>query len=259
MTLQDLTNFPAQFALVFFRLAGLMITAPLLGSGRIPRTIKFYFAAVLTLAMAGSLPAAVVVPDEPWLLALGIAGEIAFGLALGLVLSLVFVAAQFAGAIAGQQMGFNLAGTFNPQNEFGNAPLSDLYFVLTLLLFLAMDGHHAMLLGVRNSFDHLPPLSVGVDRDLFELFVGTVMAATTLAVRIAAPVSVAMLVVDLSLGMVGKTIPQMNLLSVGLSLRSLAGMVIVILGLALTATVLGRALGDAVTLAENAWMPPATP
>ena len=256
MDLTSLTSLPQQFALVFFRIAGLMVFAPLIGSARIPKRIKLLFAAVLTLAMMGSMPAAVKIPQEPWLLALGIGGELAFGLALGTVLSLVFVAAQFAGGVAGQQMGFNLAGTFSPQSDIGNAPLSDLYFILTLMLFLLMDGHHAMMLGIRNSFDYLPPLSVTFDAHLMDVVVGMLMGATTLAVRVAAPISVAMLVVDLSLGMVGKTIPQMNLMSVGLSLRAMAGLVIVILGLGLTAAVLSTALNDAVSLAENVWMPP---
>ena len=259
MDLTTLTTFPQQFALVFFRIAGLMVFAPLIGSARIPKRVKLMFAGVLTLAMAGSMPTPVAIPSEPWLLALGLGGELAFGLLLGTVLSMVFVAAQFAGGVAGQQMGFNLAGSFSPQNDMGNAPLSDLYFVLTLMLFLAMNGHHAMMLGVRNSFDYLPPLSVGIDMHLLEIVTGMTMSATTLAVRVAAPVSVAMLVVDLSLGMVGKTIPQMNLMSVGLSLRALAGLLIVILGLGLTATVLSHALNDAVTIAENVWMPPPTP
>ena len=256
MDLTTLANFPQQFALIFFRIAGLMVFAPLIGSSRIPKRIKLLFAGVLTLATVGSMPAAVKIPEEPWLLALALGGELAFGVALGTILSLVFVAAQFAGGVAGQQMGFNLAGTFSPQTEIGNAPLSDLYFILTLMLFLLMDGHHAMMLGVRDSFDYLPPLSVSMDQHLLDVVSGMLMSATTLAVRVAAPVSVAMLVVDLSLGMVGKTIPQMNLLSVGLSLRSLAGLVIVILGLGLTATVLSHALNDAMTLAENVWKPP---
>ncbi len=256
MPLDDLLNLPLQFALVMFRIAGLMIFAPLIGSGRIPRLVKVFFAAVLTLAMAGTMPAPVELPHSPWQVAVGIGGELAFGLALGMILSLVFVAAQFAGAIAGQQMGFNLVGSLDPSSDLGSNPLSDVYFILTLFLFLLLDGHHAMMLGIRNSFDHLPPLAVGLDRPLLDTITGMTMSATTLAVRIAAPVCVAMLVVDLALGMVGKTIPQMNLMSVGLSLRSIAGLLIVIFGLGLTAFVLDGAIDDGLSLAETLWMPP---
>ena len=250
MLLSELPN-PVDFSVIFFRIAGLMIFAPLIGSARIPRRVKVLFASVLTLAMAGSMPAPLAVPDSPWQLALGIGGELCFGLALGMVLSLVFVAAQFAGGLAGQQMGFNLGGSLDPSTDFGTSPLGDLYFILTLTLFLTMDGHHAMMLGLRSSFDHLPPLSVAMNGDLLDVLVGMTMSATTLAVRVAAPVAVSMLVVDLALGMIGKTIPQMNLMSVGLSLRSLAGVVIVLLGLGITGAVLTTALEEAMTLAEG--------
>ena len=253
MHLPDLASFATPFALVFFRIAGLMAFAPVIGSARVPKRVKVMLASVLTLAMAGSMPEPVNLPTDPWLVALGIGGELAFGLLLGMVLSLVFVAAQFAGGIAGQQMGFNLGGSVDPQTDFGSSPLGDVYFILTMMTFLLMDGHHAMMLGVRSSFDHLPLMSVGVSAELLEVLVGMLMSATTLAVRVAAPITVAMLVVDLALGMIGKTIPQMNLMSVGLSLRSLAGLAIVIFGIGLTGTVLADALNDAMALADAAW------
>ena len=256
MTLEAILNFPIQFTLVFFRLAGLMVFAPLIGSNRIPKRIKLYFTGVLALAMIGSMPAPVAMPASLWQLAAGLGGELLFGIALGTILSLVFVAAQFAGGVAGQQMGFNMAGNIDPRSDFGGDPLSDVYFILTLMLFLAMDGHHSMMLGIRRSFDYLPPLSVGIDREILDAVAGALMSATTLAVRVAAPVAVAMLVVDLALGMVGKTIPQMNLMSVGLSLRALSGLLVVIFGLGLTAIVLGDALTQAVDLAELIWISP---
>lgn len=256
MNANDLLNFPTHFALVFFRIAGLMVFAPLIGSGRIPQRMKFYFAGVLTLAMAGSMPAPALMPETPWHLAVGIGGELVFGLALGQVLSLVFVAAQYGGSIAGQQMGFNLAGSLDPSSDIGSNPLGDVYFMLTLFVFLLLDGHHAMMLGVRNSFDYLPPMSAGVHGELLGAIASMVMSATTLAVRIAAPACVAMLVVDLALGMIGKTIPQMNLLSVGMSVRLMAGIFVVVVGLGLTGIVLSDAINDGLTLAERLWLLP---
>jgi flagellar biosynthesis protein FliR len=120
-----------------------------------------------------------------------------------------------------------------------------------MLLFLLLDGQHAMLLGIRGSFDYLPPLTAAGEARLLELMAGMAMATTTLAVRVAAPVCVAMLVVDLGLGMIGRTIPQMNLMSIGLSLRWLVGLVIMILGLAVAASVLSNAIHDGLTLAEG--------
>ena len=251
-----LAELPQLFALVVFRLAGLMMVAPLVGSDKIPRPIKLYIAVAMALCMCatiGRMPRPDVMPDSPWRLAVGLGGELAFGLLAGTLLTLAFVAARWAGGLAGQQMGFNMAGNFNPTADFGGSPLGDAYFFLTLLLFLQMDGHHAMVLGVRESFDALPPLSVGLDRDGLDLFTRMVGGATGLAMRIAGPVCVAMLVVDLSLGMLGKTIPALNLLSVGLSVRAMVGLAVVILGLSVTGSLLVGAMNDGLDLTRLLW------
>ena len=101
-------------------------------------------------------------------------------------------------------------------------------------MFLVIGGHHAMLRGVRDSFDLAPLLSLGVNENLFDTLIGFFTGATTLAFRLAAPMLVTMLVVDLALGLVGKIMPQMNVMAMGLSLRSALGLVIVILGLSMT-------------------------
>lgn len=249
----EASSFTACFALIFFRIAGLVIFAPLIGSARIPRRLKIMFAAVLTLATVGSMPAGVQLPDTSWQLAAGLAGEFAFGAALGLALSLVFLAAQLAGTIVGQQMGFNLAGTFDPAGGAGGNPFSDIYYILTLFVFLLLGGHHAMMLGVRDSFDHFPPMTVGVDGRILDMVTGMLISATSLAVRVAAPVCVAMLVVDLALGMIAKTIPQMNFMNIAATLRMLVGLAVVIFGLGITATVLGGAINDGMALAQGLW------
>ncbi len=251
-----LAELPQLFALVVFRLAGLMMIAPVLGSDKLPRPIKLYIAVAMALCMCatiGEMPRPAAMPGSPWQLAVGLGGELAFGLLAGSMLSLGFVAARWAGGLAGQQMGFNMAGNFNPTADFGGSPLGDAYFFLAILLFLHMDGHHAMVLGIRESFEALPPLSVGLDRDGLELFTRMVAGATALALRIAGPVCVAMLVVDLSLGMLGKTIPALNLLSVGLSIRTMIGLTMVILGLAVTGSLLVGAMNDSLDLTRMLW------
>src|SRR5688500_4531564 len=231
-----------------------MLFAPLIGSAHVPRRLRWLLACVLALAAGASMPHPAL-PGSQLELAVGLGSELLFGIAIGLVLSMVFVAAQFAGGLAGQMMGFNLAGSFDPSRELGNNPMGDVYFILTMFLFLMLDGHHAMMMGIRGSFDYLPPMSAAGDARLMDVATGMAMGATTLAVRVAAPVCVSMLVVDLALGMVGRTIPQMNLMSIGLSLRSLVGLVVVILGLGVAASVLSGAISDGMNLAEGLWKP----
>src|SRR5690349_11629651 len=105
-----LQNIPT-FVLVFFRVAGLMLAAPLFGSANIPRRVKVLLAIVLAFGLAPSVgrPA---LPETVWALAAGIGGELIFGIAMGMALSFTFIAANWAGEIIGQQMGLNLGEVF---------------------------------------------------------------------------------------------------------------------------------------------------
>jgi flagellar biosynthetic protein FliR len=252
---------PQSFVLVVFRLAGMMLFAPLFGSARVPRRVKGMLVLVLAMGVMGGLKEQVNLPNNTWQLAAAIGGEMAFGLAMGMILSLVFIAAQWAGEMIGQQMGLNLASVFDPQFGGQGSVLGDMYFMLTLVVFLTVGGHRSMLQGVRDSFQQLPLLTVGIDRPLFDTLAGLLGGATVLAVRLAAPMLVTMLVVDLVLGLIGKSMPQMNVMSAGLTLRSVVGMVIVIAGLALTSAVIRDSVKESMRQAYVAWTTPspATP
>jgi flagellar biosynthesis protein FliR len=245
MNLQDVLNLIPIYVLVLCRLAGMMLFAPLLGSGQVPRRVKALIACVLSLAVARGLPPMVKPVDSLGLLAVGIGGEIAFGLAMGSILSLVFVATQWAGEIIGQQMGLNLSETFDPEFGSQGAIIGNLYFMLTLVIFISIGGERAMLIGVRQSFDTLPLLTVGITPSVLGIFVDLFSAGTKLALQLAAPVLVTLLAVDLALGFIGKTMPQLNVMSAGLTVRAVVGMIVMIVGIGLTSTVIRSAVLDA--------------
>ncbi len=244
------------FVLVVFRLAGMMLFAPLFGSTRIPRRVRVLLILVLALGISGTIEHSVELPGTTWALAAGIGGEMMFGLAMGTIISLVFIAAQWAGEIIGQQMGLNLSEVFDPQFGAHGSLMGDMYFMITLVVFLSIGGHRQMLTAVRASFDVLPLLSVGVGKPVLDLLTGLLLSSTQLAIQLAAPMLVTMLIVDLALGLIGKTLPQFNVMMAGLTLRSAVGMVVVICGLVLTSSVMTRAIGDAMQTVRDGWVTP---
>jgi flagellar biosynthesis protein FliR len=175
---------------------------------------------------------------------------------MGMVMSFVFIAAQWAGEIIGQQMGFNLSEVFDPQFGAQGSLIGDLYFMLTTVVFLVIGGHRAMLMGVHRSFQVLPLLSLSVDRSLFHLIINLFSAATVLAIRLAAPVLVTMLVVDLVLGLIGKTMPQMNIMATALNLRSAIGIIVVVFGLTLSVNVMSKAVAESMVQIWAGWTTP---
>jgi flagellar biosynthetic protein FliR len=245
------THLIAVYVVVLFRVAAMMVFAPLLGSDRIPKRVKALMACVLAAGIAPGISINPAIPQTPWGLAIGIGGEIIFGLAMGMILSFVFVAAQWAGEIIGQQMGLSLGASFDPEFAGQGSVIGDMYFFITLIVFLVINGHHAMLRGVRESFDVLPPLTVGMDRPLLGLLLGLFQASTFLAMQLAAPILVTMLVVDVVLGFLGKTVPQLNIMSAGIPMRSLVGLIVIILGVSLTSQVIREALMHSMKVVYN--------
>ena len=238
------------FVLVVFRIAGMMLYAPLFGSAKVPRRVRVMLALVLAVGMFASVTPPPHLPQTTWEAAVGIGGELAFGLAMGMVMSFVFIAVQWAGEMIGQQMGLNLGAVFDPEYGQQGSIIGDLYFMLTLAVFLIAGGHRAMLQAVRASFQILPLLSVGMNASLLDLLVGLLQSATIFAIKLAAPMLVTMLAVDLILGLVGKTVPQMNVMSIGLNLRSVLGMLVVIVGLSLSVRVIRDSVLDSM---ESVW------
>ncbi|HLL88654.1 MAG TPA: flagellar biosynthetic protein FliR [Tepidisphaeraceae bacterium] len=241
------------FVLTLVRVAAMMLYAPVLGSGRVPRRVKGMLAAVLALGMTPGVPRPAQLPETAWGAAVGIGGEIVFGLAMGMAMSAAFVAAQWAGEMIGQQMGLTLGEVFDPQYGSHGSVVGDMYFMLALVVFLTIGGHLQMVRGLQESFRHLPILAVGMNRDLFDLIVGLVGASATLAFRLAAPVLVTMLVVDLALGLIGKAMPQFNVMAAGMTLRSIVGTIVIVVGIGLTTGVMSEALNGSLGFIRDAW------
>jgi flagellar biosynthetic protein FliR len=239
--------------LVLVRVAAMMMFAPVLGSSRIPRRVKALLAVVLTLGFAAGVPVPPTLPQTIWELTVGIGGEIVFGLAMGMVMSMSFIAAQWAGEMIGMQMGLNMSEVFDPQYGSHGSVIGDMYYMIATITFLVIGGHHAMIRGVQESFRHLPLMTVGMNGSIFSLLIGLVQSSAAIAFRMAAPVLVTMLVVDLALGLVGKAMPQFNVMAVGMSMRSVVGLIIVIIGVGLTSDVITESIMDSLETVRAAW------
>lgn len=255
MPLDAALSYVPVFVLVLFRVAGFMLFAPLFGSARIPKSTRTLIAVVLAMGLTSSVKQPPHLPSDNFSLAMTIGGEICFGLAMGMILSFVFIAAQWAGQLIGQQLGFNIAETFDPQYGQSSSLIGDLYYMLTLIIFLAIGGHRQIIRGLRDSFDTLPLMSVSVNQPLLDLVIRMFQASTILALRVAAPVLVTMMVVDMTLGFLGKTMPQMNVMMMGLSIKAMVGLCVLIVGLVLGSTsgVLQHAIEESIETARLVW------
>jgi flagellar biosynthetic protein FliR len=221
--------------LVVTRLGGLAIFGPVFGASVIPVRIKLYLILAVGLAIYPALAArsvgTAVVPVDLWILAPMVATELMIGLAVGFMASLPLVAVQTGGLLMGQQMGLGLARFFNPAIDDDADILGQILFFMALAGFLVIGGHEAMLMAVLASFDHIPLGGFVADADLLVLIAGLLLSAFELALRVAAPVLALIFLESIAMGFIAKTVPQMNILSMGFPLRILAGVGTLALGL----------------------------
>jgi flagellar biosynthetic protein FliR len=204
------------------RLGGIMTFAPFFGSDALTTRVKAAFVIAMTAMLYGVCP----VPDLPFTasnaLRIGFT-EAAVGLMMGLSVQIVLEGAQLAGQLSGAQLGFSLAAIIDPQTNIETPVLNIFFQMIALLIFLQLDVHHWILRAVVKSFSYFPvgsaTLSLAAARDLLRYAGGMWL----IGVQIAAPILLATLLIDVTVGFLSKASPQMPALFIGISAKSLAG------------------------------------
>ncbi|MHC4067154.1 MAG: flagellar biosynthetic protein FliR [Planctomycetota bacterium] len=233
------------FALVLFRIAGLFLIAPLFASNAVPARLKVGLA--LTIAAVVFPLVAPTLPSDITLGAalVGVVGEMLIGLIIGLGVNLVIVGVQMAGMLIGQQAGIALASVVDPTHGESTTVVSQVYMITTMLIFLGLGGHRMLIAALLDTFSVVPVLGCGVGESTGVLLADLLSAAFILAIKLFSPVLIALMLTTLTLAFVSRTMPQLNILSVGFAVRSMAAIGTAALALAASQEVLVRALTGA--------------
>ncbi len=204
------------FVLVLARVSGLLISAPVLGSGNIPPPAKIGLSALTAVLLTGTLPVQPgALPDDPILFGLMGASELAIGLMLGFMLTIVFAAIQVAGQLMDMLSGFALQNVFNPALETQVPVFGFFFFIIATLYLLVVDGHHLMLLGLARTFERIPLGGLDLEPTLLRDFASLGSGMFYDGLIIAAPVAGALLLAYLTIGFMGRVVPQVQLFVVG--------------------------------------------
>ena len=211
-----------RFAMLLLRPGMVIALTPGLGGLHVPAHVRV---GLIVLVAIGLMPS-VGMPRGVAELSVGvlIAREMAIGLCLGFAVRALVAGAEFAGHLSGQQIGFSYGATIDPQSGVRNNMLSTLYGLLATLAFLAINGHHMVLRALTASYAALPmgagslqPSVVASVRDILGL-------VFVVAFRLAAPVIVVLLVLELVVGLISRAAPSLGFMVIGYPLRLLAGL-----------------------------------
>jgi flagellar biosynthetic protein FliR len=231
------------YALVLFRIAGLVVAAPLFSSRVVPVRIRAGLAMLVGLLM---LPIAQrQVPPQLTLdvALIGAVGEFMVGVTIGLALAILLMGGEAAGLVVGQQAGLALADVFDPTRNQPGSVIGQVYVIVITTLFLMVGGHRAAMAALLDTYKVIPVLSFGWNESFLLLLVEMMAAAFVLGIRLAGPVLVALLLMEIALAFLSRTMPQFNILSVGFSLRLLLGLAVA----AVAVMAAGDGIADAIT------------
>ncbi len=216
--------------LVFFRVGGILLFAPILGPKGTPWILKVTLAALITVLIAPFVPQQSVALELSPLLQ-RMAREAAIGMVLGFTVHLVFGAVQTAGQMIGYQMGFSMVNLLDPQGEYPIPIISHFITMLAVLIFLDLNGHHWYLRSILKSYELIGPEGPSLGKDVgWELLKGGTMLFQA-AVKIAAPLMVLTFLFYVAMALVARAMPQMNVFIVSLPLQ--VGLGLIGLGLSL--------------------------
>jgi len=213
-----------RFLIVLLRISGIMILAPLFSSQSIPVPIRIAFSLVASLVLAPSFP----LQSLPSELNLGnipalFLSEILFGAVLGFAAACVFAGFQFAGQVVSFQLGFSLINVIDPQTEVESSVFSFFQNYIGLLVFLLINGHHWFLLAVNESFTSLPVGGFQIQGPMANYLIHLSADLLVIGLRIAGPVIVVSVITDIVMGVIGRAAPQINIIIVGMPLKTLIG------------------------------------
>jgi len=232
MDMDAYTTYLPTLILAIARIAGIFIVAPVFGSSVIPARLRGFMSVVIALAVVGRLSGPAELPQH-WLeLAILLGSEVAIGATIGFTAAVVLAGVELGAVHIGQQMGVALAEVFNPQAGEGSGLMRRALGLLAVVIFLAIGGHRALIAATLRTFDTVPPGGFAGGQAVLNMVVAVLAASFTLALKVAAPVLVALLLATVALGLLQKTIPQCNILSIGLGVRAMLGLVVLAAALA---------------------------
>ena len=217
-----------KFLFVLLRVGALIMFFPVLGSGQVPGRIKVGLILFVSIAVFPVVRATPMHdPKSLFELVVNLFSEITIGLAVAYSARLMFTAVQIAGTVVDFQMGFGVVNVIDPQTETQVSVTAQFQNILAILFFLALDAHHIIIGAIVESFFLINPFQINFSTFTPEIILLLFKATFVTAVKIAAPIMAILFFISVGLGLVARTVPQMNVFIVGFPLQIGVGLLMV--------------------------------
>ena len=218
------------FLFVLVRTGSILFTAPIFGAMNVPMQVKFGLTLLLAILLTPLTPA-VALPAAMTGVIISLAGEVLIGASIGLAVKFIFTGIEYAGQVASFQMGIGMASAYDPINSAQITVLGKFLSILTLLIFLTVNGHLMVILALKKSFDVIPAYGFTLSGELMEGLIIFSKEIFILGLKFAAPVLAILIFVHIAMGIMARTVPQLNMFAVGFAVTISVGFVMILISL----------------------------
>lgn len=231
------------FIMVVTRLSGMIASAPLFSTYPIPPQVKAWLVALVAFIIYPMVSAnsSFVVPTSMPEMTLFLLKEFGVGFLIGFLANFMFAGIQLAGQMLSQQIGLQMGSMLDPATQASVPIISELYLMLTTMIFLALGAHNWLFAAVYQSFIKIPP---GLDVLFTPIIVHQVLHLSSqifvISLGLVLPIFCVLFVMEVLLGVLAKMIPQMNIFMVAIPIKILVGLVLMIMFLSPMATYIGN-------------------
>ncbi len=222
------------FALVFLRASAFVMAWPVFGNTQVPVPVKVLFALILAVVLFPTLhfqnAKDLMIGEQVLFFALR---EIIIGLFLGYLMRFFFFAVSIAGELIGLSTGLSSAQMYNPISGASTNVMEQFQLLLATLILLALNGHHLFLQGLAQSYELVPISNVGFKAGAMTEVLRFGSEIFTMGIKMASPVIVSVFLANLALGILGRSVPQINIFVTSLQITIVLGLIVLFVGLPL--------------------------
>ena len=219
------------------RVAAATVLTPVFGPTQIPAPVRVIIALSLSAFLILAVPVTMPSIDTPTGLAVAMLGELLIGMSLAFGFLVAYAATQIAGRVLDIQLGYGAASVLNPTTQTPAPLIGTVFGMAAVAVFLGMDGHHVLIRALALSVETYPPGHLATGIDILELlnFSG---AMFTFGLALAAPVMLSLLLADIALAVMARSMPQLNVFILSFSVKIVLGLI----GLAMSVKFSGATL-----------------
>ena len=241
------------FLLIFIRVGVILFILPFFNSRTIPTLSKVGLTFIITMLI---YPVIAKQPTAFPTTVLGVAhlitGELVVGMILGLVVQVFFEGVRIMGQLVGFQTGFAITNILDPQSGTQVSILSNMAYLMAMVLFLILNGHHILLNALRESFDIIRVGGLSLNRLILPELVKHMGEMFVVGIKLGAPAITALIITKVVFGLITKLIPQMNIMIVAFPLQIVVGLLFFGISLRLLLIFMEKFLASLDTVLINA-------